>query len=294
MILEKFEGNPILEPIPGNPWESKCVFNCASFYDEGKVHIVYRAMGEDNISRLGYASSLDGFRIDDRLPEPIFCPQGEFESKGCEDPRITRVRNEYYMFYTAYDGQVAQIGQVSIKANNFLAKKWKWRKRTYPFPRVNNKDVVLFPEKIKGKWVIYHRIPPHVWVAYSDDLAHWENSNIVLKPRGTGWEAVKVGAGAPPIKTPRGWLFIYHAMDQTKTYRLGLALIALDDPETILYRSNDPIMEPDKEYERKGEVSNVVFACGAFVKNGKIFVHYGGADKVICVATQRMDEFLLY
>ncbi len=291
-MLEKFEGNPILKPIPEHSWESKCVFNCASFCDEDKVHIVYRAMGEDNISRLGYASSPDGFSIDERLPEPIFSPEGEFESSGCEDPRITKVGREYYMFYTAFDGQTAQIGQANIKVNNFLAKRWKWRKRIYPFPRVRNKDVVLFPEKIKEKWVIYHRIYPHVWVSYSDDLVHWEDSNIVIMPRGNDWEKLKIGAGAPPIKTPRGWLFIYHAVDEAKIYRLGLALISLDDPEEIIYRSKEPILVPDEEYERKGDVPNVVFTCGALVKNERLFVYYGGADTVIGVATQRMDELL--
>ena len=291
-MLEKFEGNPILKPTPENSWESKCVFNCASFYDEGKVHIVYRAMGEDNISHLGYASSLDGFTIDERLPEPIFCPEGKFEAQGCEDPRITRVNSEYCMFYTAYDGHTAQIGQTTIKVDNFLAREWKWRKRIYPFPRVNNKDVVLFPEKIKGKWVLYHRISPHIWVAYSDDLIHWEDSNIVISPRGSGWEKLKVGAGAPPLKTSRGWLFIYHAVDEAKVYRLGLALISLDDPEEIIYRSKEPILMPDRECERKGDVPNVVFTCGAFIKDKRLFVHYGGADTVICAATRRLNELL--
>ncbi len=291
-MLEKFAGNPILKPIPGNSWESKCVFNCASFYDEGKVHIVYRATGEDNISRLGYASSRDGFTIDERLPEPIFSPEGKFESHGCEDPRITRINSEYCMFYTAYDGHVAQIGQTTIKVDNFLAKKWQWGKRIYPFPRVNNKDVVLFPEKIKGKWILYHRISPHIWVAYSDDLIHWENSNIVIMPRGNNWEKGKVGAGAPPIKTPRGWLFIYHAKDEANIYRLGLVLVSLDDPEKIIYRSKEPILVPDEEYERKGDVPNVVFTCGAFVKDERLFIHYGGADTVVCVATGKLNELL--
>lgn len=291
-MLEKFEGNPILKPILEHFWESKRVFNCASFCDEGRVYLVYRAMGEDNISRLGYASSPDGFKISERLPEPIFSPEEEFESSGCEDPRVTRVGREYYMFYTAFDGHTAQIGQTAIKVDDFLARRWKWGKRIYPFPRVNNKDVVLFPEKIRGKWAIYHRIPPHVWVAYSDDLVHWEDSNIVIMPRGTGWEGVKVGAGAPPIKTPRGWIFIYHAMDEAKVYRLGLALISLDDPEEIIYRSKEPILVPDREYERKGDVPNVVFTCGAFVKDERLFVHYGGADTVICVATQRLNKLL--
>lgn len=291
-MFEKYEGNPILKPISEHSWESKCVFNPAVFYDGGKIHIVYRAIGDDNISRLGYASSFDGFKIDERLPEPIFIPEGEYELRGCEDPRITKIDEEYYMFYTAFDGKVAQIGQVAIKRNDFIAHKWSWGKRIYPFPRVNNKDVVLFPEKIKDKWVIYHRIPPHVWVAYSDDLVHWKNSNIVIMPRDNSWENEKVGAGAPPTKTPRGWLFIYHAMSKDKIYRLGLVLIDPKDPEQIIYRSKDPILVPDKEYERIGDVTNVVFTCGAFLKGTRLFLYYGGADTVICVATQKLRDIL--
>ena len=290
-MLEKFEGNPILEPVPANPWESKCVFNCAAFYDGGRAHIVYRAVGDDNISRLGYVSSSDGFHVDERLPEPIFSPRHEFEAKGCEDPRITKIGQEYFMFYTAF-GETAQIGQVTIKVDDFLNKRWSWGKRRYPFPGVNNKDVVLFPEKINGKWVLYHRIPPHIWVAYSDDLVHWRGSNILMMPRGNSWEKIKVGAGAPPMKTSIGWLFIYHAMDEKKIYRLGLALISLDDPEEIIFRSKQPILEPTQEYEREGDVPNVVFTCSAFVKNERLFVYYGGADKTICVATQMLDRLL--
>lgn len=291
-MLEKFEGNPILGPIPEHSWESKCVFNCASFYDEGQVHIVYRAMGDDNISRLGYAMSKDGFHIDERLPQPIFSPANELEAKGCEDPRITKIGEEYFMFYTAYGEKATQIGQVSIKVDDFLNRRWDWGKRVYPFPGVNNKDVVIFPEKINDRWVVYHRISPHIWVSYSRDLFHWRDSNIVMMPRGNSWEKLKIGGGAPPVKTPRGWLFIYHGVDETKVYRLGFALVALDDPEEIIYRSKEPILEPTEEFERVGDVPNVVFTCGAFVKGGRLFVHYGGADTVICVATQRLDEIL--
>ncbi len=290
-MLEKFKENPILEPIPENSWESRCVFNCAAVYEAGKVHLVYRAMGEDNISRLGYASSDDGYRISERLGQPIFSPYHESETMGCEDPRITRIDEEYFMFYTAY-GKIAQIGEVTIKVDDFLNKRWEWSKRIFPFPRVNNKDVVLFPEKINGRWVVYHRISPHIWVSYSDDFVHWKDSNIVMMPRENSWEKAKLGAGAPPIKTERGWLFVYHGVDETKKYRLGLALIALDDPEMIIYRLKEPILEPEEGYERVGDVPNVVFTCGAVIKNERLFVYYGGADKVIGVATQRLDELL--
>ncbi len=290
-MLERFEGNPILRPVPGNSWESKCVFNSASFYDGGRTHIVYRAMGDDNISRLGYASSSDGFHIDERLPQPIFSPANELEERGCEDPRITRIGQEYFMFYTAY-GETAQIGQVTIKVDDFLNRKWDWGKRTYPFPGVMNKDVVIFPERINGRWVIYHRIAPHIWVSYSDDLFHWRDSNIVMMRRGDSWEKYKIGGGAPPLKTPRGWLFIYHGVDEAKTYRLGLALIAPDDPEAIIYRSKEPILEPTEQFEKVGDVPNVVFTCGAFIKGERLFVYYGGADKVMCVASQRLDKLL--
>ncbi len=301
MKLRRYKGNAILTPIEEHEWESRAVFNCAAVYLNGKVHIVYRGMSKEDISQLGYAVSDDGFRIRERLVEPIYRPRGEIEKYGCEDPRISRVGDRLYLSYTAFGetpGMRAkvrksiQIAMTSITIEDFLNRKWNWTAPYYPFPGVDDKGAVIFPEKINGRWVMYHRIPPHIWVAYSQDLRYWHNSDIALSPR-YDWEYYKVGTGAPPIKTEYGWLIIYHAVDRRLTYRLGYAIVAIDDPTRVIYRHPEPILEPELEFETQGEVSNVVFTCGAVLIGDTVFVYYGGADTVICVATAKLDEFLM-
>ncbi len=301
-LFERYKGNPILSPNKKNLWESYMVFNAAAIYLDGKIHLLYRARGKkDGISRLGYSSSKDGFQINKRLDKPVFEPEKENVSEclGCEDPRLTRIQDSIYMTYTAY-GKIpfmkpsvnsVQLAITSISVKNFIQQNWSWGKRNYPFPRVDNKDAFLFPEKINRQWVMYHRIPPHIWIAYSDDLINWKNTNVVMSPN-EDWEYYKIGGGAPPIKTDEGWLLIYHGVDREWNYRLGAAVVDLERPYKILKRGKEPILEPKEEYEVKGDVPNVVFTCGAILKEDRIFLYYGGADTVICVATAELNELL--
>jgi predicted GH43/DUF377 family glycosyl hydrolase len=303
MLLKRYEKNPILEPIIEHPWESVVVFNTAALLLENKIYLLYRARGyRGGISRIGYAMSKDGYHIDERLDKPIFGPDPleDKEAFGCEDPRLTQIGDTIYMTYTAYgcvpgmmrDMKWAQLAITSISVKDFLAKKWNWSERIYPFPFTDNKDAVLFPEKIKGKYVMYHRIPQHIWAGYSDDMRRWYNNSIVMMPNGYSWEYYKLGAGAPPIKTEKGWLFIYHAVDNRMYYRLGLAFMDFDNPEKIIYKHPEPILEPGERYEKTGDTSNVVFTCGAVVKDDILFVYYGAADTVIGVATCPMKDIL--
>lgn len=301
-MLTRFKGNPILKPVSENSWEARMVYNCAAIYEGGKVHLVYRARGVDGgVSRFGYASSKDGFHIDERLPEPIFTgnPNSDLECFGCEDPRLTRIGNRIYMCYTAY-GLVPnitrrvnsiQLGMTSISVDDFLKKRWNWEKPWYPLYRVDNKDAFLFPEKVNGNYVLYHRIPPHMWVSYSKDVKKFGNAEMLMtiKP---GWESFKIGGGAPPIKTEKGWLIVYHGVSSKFHYQLGLALASLDNPSKILWRYNKPFLSPTEDYEKHGLVPNVVFTCGTVVIKDTLFVYYGGADTVICVATAKIKDIL--
>ncbi len=300
MKLERYSGNPVLKPIEGNEWESRAVFNCAAVYLDGRVHIVYRAQDGAGVSRLGYAMSEDGFHITTRLKEPVYTPGGEIEKYGCEDPRISVVGDKLYMSYVAYGEKPnmaakvprsIQIGITAIDIDDFLNHEWNWKEPYYPFPGVDNKGAVIFPHRFNGEYILYHRIPPHIWIAYSRDLRHWYNSSIILSPE-YEWEYYKIGTGAPPIKTDYGWLLIYHAVDRTRTYRLGYFIASKDDPAEIIYRHPEPILEPEKEFETQGEVSNVVFTCGAVLVGDTVIVYYGGADTVICVATAKLEDFI--
>ncbi len=301
IILKRYIKNPILKPIKTHHWE-KYVYNCAAIILDNKVHIVYRALGRDRISRFGYASSKDGFNIDERLEKPIFIPELEsekpmvkFNNSGTEDPRLTRIGNRIYMLYAGVNGRTAQSSIASIEVEDFLQKKWKWKRHGVLFPYIDDRNAGLFPEKINGKYVLYTRFMPNIWVSYSRDLKNWSRPKIIMKPRKGMWDEYKIGIAGPPIKLNNSWLLIYHGVEQKQVgriYRLGFALIDLKNPEKILYRCEKPIFEPVKDYELKGQVPNVVFSCAAVVKEKTLFVYYGGADTVIGVATADISKLL--
>ncbi len=294
--MKRFERNPILEPIKENYWEAQSVFNAAAVYGNGLVHIVYRAMGTDNISRLGYATSVDGFTIKERFNTPIFNPANHAESSGCEDPRLTVIGDEYFMAYTAYRNHdypaVYQISLTSIKTKDFLNRQWNWKERILPFPGVRNKDAVILPGKVDGKYVMFHRIEPSICVAYSEDLKKWWGFKSIMEPRDKMWDDQKIGAAGTPIELNEGYLFIYHGVDQAKNYSLGAALLDKSNPENVLYRSEKPILTPCERYERVGDVPNVVFSCGNVQLDDQVIVYYGGADSVLCAASYELNELL--
>jgi predicted GH43/DUF377 family glycosyl hydrolase len=293
--MERFKNNPILKPLVGHSWESRMVFNAGAVYEEGRVHILYRAMGDDGVSRLGYASSTDGYEIDERLPYPVFEPSISEEGDGCEDPRITSLDGQYFMCYTALHDRVSgpyQVSMTSIGVDDFINKRWKWGNRWLPFSGIRNKDAALFPRKINGRYLLLHRIEPDICVAYSDDLVNWCNVRAIIRPRRDKWDSLKVGVAGPPIETDAGWLLIYHGMDFNKVYCLGSIMLDKDNPEKVIHRSQTPILEPIEDYERFGAVPNVVFSCGAVKIDDEILVYYGGADSVLCVANYDINELI--
>ena len=288
--------NSILRPIASNPWESRRVFNAAAIEVGKRVHMLYRAMGDDGISRIGYAASSDGYTIDERSPTPIFEPNNNAEDYGCEDPRLIYFDNQIIMTYTALTEvdrqQHYQISVTSISVDDFLSKQWKWNERILPFKGVRNKDAVIFPKKVGGRYVMFHRLEPDMCVAYSEDLKRWYDIRAFVRPRTRSWDCWKIGAAGPPIELNEGWLVIYHGVSFEKVYSLGVLLLDRNDPETILYRSETPILTPVTDYERFGKVPNVVFSCGNVLMNDEVLVYYGGADSVMCVATYELNELM--
>ncbi len=294
--MERFSDNPILAPIESHPWESREVFNPAAIYLDGKVHLLYRAIGNDGTSRLGYAASLDGYSIKERSPNPVFAPATESEKDGCEDPRLTEVDNQLIMTYTALreysHQQVYQIAMTTIAKEDFVKQRWNWGPRKLPFPGIRNKDGVIFPQKVKGRYVMLHRIEPDICVAYSDDLQHWCDIACVMGPQVEGWDNWKIGVGGTPIKINEGWVVIYHGVSVDRVYSLGIALLDKDHPEQVLYRSKEHILGPKEDYERFGKVPNVVFSNGNLIIDDRLFIYYGAADSVTCVATMHMNDLL--
>jgi predicted GH43/DUF377 family glycosyl hydrolase len=304
--LKRSNKNPIIEPIAEHSWESKATFNPAAFYEDGRVHIVYRAMSDDNTSVMGYATSKDGIHIDTREKEPIYVPREPFEQKlvpngnsGCEDPRITKIDDTLYMCYTAFDGRhPPRIAITSISVDNFLKKKWNWSKPTIVSPPdFDDKDACIFPEKVNGKYLIFHRIGEDIDTAIVPDLKFedtpWLEERRWISARKGMWDNEKVGVAAPPIKTKDGWLLLYHGVSSKDfTYRVGALLLNLKDPTEIIARTDYPILTPEKNYEKTGQVSRVVFPCGNVVIGNKLFVYYGGGDSVVGVATISIKKIL--
>jgi predicted GH43/DUF377 family glycosyl hydrolase len=325
-ILERIEENPILKPIPENDWESVAAFNPTSFEcDEGKIYIIYRAIGDDDVSLFGCAISEDGITIREKFSEPIYLPREKFEGAGkkakaksqvfqkymsagggqggCEDPKTTRIDDTVYLTYVAYDGEnPPRTALSSIKLKDFKNRKWNnWSKPVLISPPgVIDKSALLLPEKINGKYVIFHRIYPNVLVDFVEDLNAFDGETFFLQgeykipPSPLAWDSKKISIASAPIKTEYGWLAIYHGVgyQEPLKYKVGAMLLDPDDPTKVLHRSRRPIMEPETDYENNGHKFGILYPGGANVKNNTLFVYYGGSDKYTCVATAPFDKFL--
>jgi predicted GH43/DUF377 family glycosyl hydrolase len=263
-------------------------------------------MSEDNTSVFGYANSQDGIHIDYRSPNPVYVPREPFEQKlvpggnsGCEDPRITQIGDRIYIFYTAFDGRdLPRIAVTWILVKDFLQQAWNWSKpMVISSPDFANKNACIFPEKISDKYFIIHRCGNDIDFHVSSDLnfdgISWLEENRWIAPRKGMWDDEKVGLAAPPTKTEQGWILFYHGISsEDHFYRVGACLLDLENPTKILARLDNPILEPETDYEKKGIVQNVIFPCGAVIIGKTIFMYYGGGDKVIGVATISVNDLL--
>ncbi|MDB5264526.1 MAG: hypothetical protein JWN64_97 [Parcubacteria group bacterium] len=300
----RFEGNPILSPTQ-NAWETRSVCNAAAIDVEGSVHLLYRAMGAENTSVMGYARLADGLHVDERSDVPAYAPREDFEKKhgkpdgnsGCEDPRAIVFENRVHLCYTAYDGEHETRGAYSsISVEDFVAKRFDaWSTPLLVTPAgMNNKDIAIFPEPVAGKFLFMHRIDPDICLDELDTLPPNRETNRCIElmgPRPGMWDAIKVGAASQPIKVPEGWLFIYHGVGGDHEYRLGAAL--LDEAgTTVIARTVAPILEPVLPWEREGMVPNVVFSCGIVLRDDTLYIYYGGADTSLGVATLSKEKLM--
>ncbi|MEK7471453.1 MAG: hypothetical protein AAB623_02280 [Patescibacteria group bacterium] len=318
--LKRAKHNPIIEPESHKYWESKAAFNPSAIFHDGKIHVIYRAIGDSDISVLGYSKSDDGYFFDKNSKELAYfhkqipVVKRDIKNKlvnyssgggwggGCEDPRLTLLGNTVYMIYTAFDGWGSlRIALTSIGLDDFISRRWDWKEPVLISPSGEiHKNWVLFPEKIKGKYAILHSFAPKILIDYFNSLDELDGKKFIksnnTRPVDSSrtWDSWFRGVGPSPIKTKYGWLVIYQAMDHRNAdrYRIGAMILDIKDPTKVLYRSNQPILEPDEWYENEGYKSGVVYSCGAIVKDGQLFVYYGGADKVSCVATANLDKFL--
>jgi len=302
--FQRQKENPIIAPQKDRSWESKATLNPGAIRLEDSVHLIYRAMSEDNTSVLGYANTRDGIHIDYRSPNPIYIPREPFEQKqvpggnsGCEDPRLTQIGDKIYMFYTAFNGKdLPRVAVTWILVKDFLGQTWNWAKpMLISAPDFDDKDACIFPEKVNDKYLIIHRCGDDMDYCFSSNLEFdgqlWLEEYRWIAPRKGMWDDLKVGVASPPLKTNHGWLLFYHGVSsEDHCYRVGVCLLDLENPIKILARLDNPVFEPETEYEKKGIIPNVVFPCGIVIIDKTIFMYYGGADKVIGVATMAEND----
>ncbi len=324
LFLSRTYCNPIIAP-GDTPWTAEAVLNPAALHLGNRVHLLYRAIGMDGVSRMGYASSPNGIVFDDRLPYPVYVAQnprnlpGHYRRYspvmypsggswgGCEDPRMVTIDGRVYVTYNAFDGwDFIRVALISLPEHEFHNKRWHWSApKLLSRPGEIHKNWVLFPEKIGGKFALLHSLQggeaDRVCIGYVDDLDAFDpTKDGFISPYNDkspchhiAWHHKVRSAGPPPIRTDKGWLVLYHATSETEghRYKLGAMLLDLNDPTKILHRACAPILSPDVSYENDGK-PGIVYACGAVIRHDLLHVYYGGADKVVCVATAPLKQFL--
>ena len=296
-FVTRYKNNPILTK-DDIPYKVETVHNAAVTKFKGQYIMLFRSHLDTGRSIIGLAKSDDGFNFKSTespfmtpSKEPLF---SEYEEFGVEDPRITFLEDTYYITYSAYSKHGVRIGLAKTTDFENL-------QRLAFITQADYRNTVIFPEKINDRYVKLDR--PHsdispwsIWISFSPDLIHWGNSQLVMKPVKYHWDEMKIGPGAPPIKTDKGWLEIYHGVFPTMDgciYRLGVALHKLDEPEIILGVGDRWILQPEDPWEIVGYVHNVVFSCAAVAEDdGTVKIYWGGADKVMCAGTAIIDELL--
>jgi predicted GH43/DUF377 family glycosyl hydrolase len=296
-LLHRYEGNPILT-VEDVPFRANTVFNGSPIVtDDGHIHLLLRIEGQQGYSFFVLARSEDGlnFKIDDK---PVVMPAksgpfARYETKGIEDPRVTWLEGTCYVIYTA----VSEWGPRMVIAKT---KDYTHYERIAIISPPGNKDGVLFPRKVNGRYVRLDRPigkgTGSIWVSFSEDLINWGDTQVMISPRGGYWDSFRIGASVPPIETDQGWLEIYHGVRMSSAgpiYRIGTVLTDLDEPWRVIKRCSMPILGPREDYERIGDIPNVCFACGAVCDgDGNMKIYYGAADTSICVATCTIKDIM--
>jgi len=296
-FVTRYEGNPILTK-DDIPYPVQTVHNAAVTRFDGRYIMLFRSHLDTGRSIIGLAQSDDGFNFK-ADPKPFMVPSNDpafhrYEAFGVEDPRITYLEGAYYITYSAYSDRGVRTGLA--KTADF-----KSVERLAFITQADYRNTVLFPEKINGDFVRLDR--PHsdispwsIWVSFSPDLIHWGRSQLVIKPVKYHWDEARIGPGAPPFRTDKGWLNIYHGVFPTMdghVYRLGVALHKLDEPQVVLGVGDRWLLQPEDPWELVGYVHNVVFTCGAVPEDdGTLKLYWGAADKVMCAGTAVIDELI--
>ncbi|WP_020619057.1 glycosidase [Paenibacillus daejeonensis] len=332
MKITRHPENPIV--VPGEfEWRKATVFNPAVIIDNGKFYMIERTAGSLTPCKnyLGLLESEDGVHFTHVKDEPVLTPDElGFPYGSVQDPRVVKIDGTFYMNYAlrpcamSYYPTNTGVPERSIpeypdgwgedpghwltrssivKSDNLID--WEFVADTTELD-INDRDNILFPEKINGRYVLLRRPEEYVgkeygtekaamWITYSDDLITWDEPKLLAKAENMDWESRKIGGSTPPIKTDKGWLVLYHGVDDKIVYRVGALLLDLENPEKIIARTHNYIMEPETYYEKFGyQIPNVVFPTGNVVKDDLLYIYYGVTDTAIALATVPLDELVEY
>jgi len=335
-LFTRHPENPIITPGL-YPWRMATVFNPGVIYDEGRFYLYERAAGglRPFICSFGMLESDDGVRFTHSQPEPVFTPEMVGSPYGSvQDPRLVKIDGRYYMTYAyrpcAWNCHPTGLGVpdsfqpvlpgFSGRAEDNQTRsgiaisddRLHWQHLCWPTPLdLDDRDVILFPEKIDGRFVLLRRPlqfvgpqygtqHPGIWISFSEDLQTWSEPKLVIHPE-FAWEDNRIGGSTPPIRTEKGWLVFYHGVENQDMasrrvcYRMGAVLLDLHDPTRLIARPRSFLMEPQTYYERFGLfIPNVIFPTGAVVKEGLIYLYYGVCDTAIALATASLDDVVEY
>ena len=334
--IERHPKNPIITPGKYD-WRMATVFNPGVIFENGKVYLYERTAGQLRpfICYIGMMESEDGVNFKHSSDQPVLTPEMAGSKYGSvQDPRITKIGSTYYMTYAyrpfAWSSHPTGTGVPDSFQTDFpgfdgdplknqtrsgiaISKDlYNWEHHVWATPaELDDRDVILFPEKINGKFAMLRRPLQFVgekygtdkagiWISYSDDLQNWKDTQLIAKPE-FPWESNRIGGSLPPIKTSEGWLVIYHGVETLDArtnlvvYRAGAMLLDIDNPTKVLYRCSKFIMEPETYYEKFGlYIPYVVFPTGGYVDQGKLHIYYGVCDTAIARASVDLEELIRF
>ena len=298
--LERYQGNPIIEPIPGNSFEATNTSNPGATVYDDKVYILYRAGSDQKrwdidkkypVTYIGLAISEDGFHIDERRDEPILCPEprGGFGEHGVQDTRVVRIDETYHLTTAT----VSRWGDrlIQHRTTDFQT----FERVGFIQPEFEMRTAGMFPRKFGDDYAFLLRYPPNMWISYTPDFKTWHSTKLVWEIKPHTWYGRKLGMSCPPIEQDDAWLLFWHGKDDTLEgrYRLGVMWLDLADPSKILKVQEQPILEPGADYELDGLYPYCCYACGAVERDGRYLVYYGAADHTACVASVPVEDCLL-
>ncbi len=293
-VVHRWEGNPIITI-------DDLSFRCGDIRNAGAVKVGQEYILLVTIESLeGFfsiypARSADGyyFEVED---QPILAPseRGPFaiyEELGVLDPRISLLEGTYYIFYDAFGLPGYRLGLARTQD-------FKSVEKMGLISEPDTKAGALFPKKIKGKYARLERpwVGNNIWISFSEDLEYWGWSEVVMTPRAGFWDSNRIGVATPPLEIEQGWLIIYYGIKQTSSgplIRLGAAVLDMENPQNVVGRTNVPILSPREEYERIGDVNNLVFSCGAIIEpTGEVKIYYGAANSCISLGTTKIEKII--